>query len=70
MREEKFNMMEDHQGDLKSIKVIKFNNRNEDWTAYVLKFKAIADERGHDEVLKGIVNVPGDNDVTGGEDGA
>ena len=37
--------MEDHQGDFKLIKVIKFNNREEEWTEFALKFKAIADER-------------------------
>ena len=62
--------MEDHQGDFKSIKVIKFNNRKEDWTEFALKFKAIADERGYDEILDGTVNVPRDTDVSGGEEGA
>ena len=51
--------MEDHQGDFKSIKVIKFNNKKEDWT--------VADEREYDEILEGIVNVPRDRDVSGGE---
>ena len=37
--------MEDHQGDFKLIKVIKCNNREEEWTEFALKFKAIADER-------------------------
>ena len=60
-------MMEDHQGDFKSIKLIKFNIKNEDSTEFVLKFKAIADGKGYDQILKGIVNVPKDNDVTGGE---
>ena len=59
--------MEDHQGDFKSIKVIKFNNRKEDWTEFALKFKAIADERGYNEILDGTVNVPRDTDMTGGE---
>ena len=63
-------MMEDHQGDFKSIKVIKFNNEKEDWTEFALKFKAIADERGYDEILKGTVNVPRDDDMTGGEESA
>ena len=30
-------------------------------------FKAIADERGYDEILEGIVNVLRDTDVSGGE---
>ena len=62
--------MEDHQGDFKSIKVIKFDNRKEDWTEFALKFKAIADERGYDEILEGTVNVPRVTDVSGGEEGA
>ena len=62
--------MEDHQGDFKSIKVIKFNNRKEDWTEFALKFKAIANERGYDEILEGTRNVPRDTDMTGGEENA
>ena len=54
--------MEDHQGDFKSVKVIKFNNRKEDWTEFALKFKAMADERGYDEILEDTVNVPRDTD--------
>ena len=59
--------MEDHQGDFKSIKVIKFNTRKEDGMKFALKFKAIVDERGYDEILEGTVNVPIDTDMTGGE---
>ena len=59
--------MEDQQGEFKLIKVIKFNNRKEDWTEFALKFKAIADERGYDEILEGAVYVPQDTDTTGGE---
>ena len=54
--------MEDHQGEFKSVKVIKFNNRKEDWTEFALKFKAIADERGYDEILEDTVNVQIDTD--------
>ena len=59
--------MEDHQGDFKSIKVIKFNNIKEDWTEFALKFEAIADERGYNEILDGTRNVPRDTDMSGGE---
>ena len=45
--------MEDNQDKIKSIKVIKFNNRKEDWAKSPLKFKAIADERGYDKILDG-----------------
>ena len=62
--------MEDHQGDFKSIKVIKFNNRKEDWTELALKFRAIADERGYDEILEGTMSVPRVTDVSGGEESA
>ena len=59
--------MEDHQGDFKSIKVIKFSNKKEDWTEFALKFKTIGDEREYDGLLEGTVNVPRDTDVSGGE---
>ena len=62
--------MEDHQCDFEPIRVIKFNNRKEDWTQIALKFKAIANERGHDEIHEGTVNVPRDTDMTGGEESA
>ena len=62
--------MEDHPGDSRSIKVITFNNRREDWTEFGLKFTAIADERGYDEIQEGIVSVPRDSDVSGGEESA
>ena len=52
--------MEDHQGDFKLIKVIKFNNRKEDWTEFALKFRAIAVERGYDQILDGTEYVPGE----------
>ena len=54
--------MENHQCDFKLIKVIKFNNRKEDWTEFAIKLKAIADERGYNEILEGTVNVPRDAD--------
>ena len=59
--------MEDHQGDFKLIKVIKFNNRKEAWTEFALQFEAMADERGYDEFCEGTVNVPRDTHMTGGE---
>ena len=59
--------MEDHQGDFKSVKVIKFYNKKEDWIEFALKYKAIADERRYDEIIEGTVNVPRDSDMTGGE---
>ena len=35
-----------------------------------MKFKAIANETGYDEILEGTVNVPRETDVTGGEESA
>ena len=52
------------------IKVIKFYNRKEDCTEFPLKFKAIDDERGYDEILDGTVDVPGDSVIGGGEENA
>ena len=59
--------MEDHQGDFKSIKVIKFDNGKEDWTEFALKSIATDDERGYNEILEVAMNVPRDTDMTGGE---
>ena len=38
--------------DLKSIKVYKFNNTKEGWYEFALKFKAIADSRGYDDIIE------------------
>ena len=62
--------MEDHEGYFRLIKVIKFNSKKEDWTEFALKFIAIANERGYNEILEGTVNVPRDTDMTGGEESA
>ena len=59
--------MEDHHGDFNSIKVIKLNNKKEEWTEFALQCKAIADERGYDEIFEGNVDVPRDADMSGGE---
>ena len=39
--------------DLKSIKVYKFNNTKEGWHEFALKFRAIADSRGYDDIIEG-----------------
>ena len=59
--------MEDHQGDFESIKLIEFNNKQEDWTEFALQFEAIPDESRYDEILQSTVNVPRDTDMSGGE---
>ena len=49
--------MEDSQDEIKSIKVIKFNNKKEDWAEFALKFKSIADGRGYVSI-NGLETVP------------
>ena len=47
-------MSEEKEG-LKSIKVYKFNNTKESWHEVALKFRVIADDRGYDDIIEGIV---------------
>ena len=42
----------------KSIKVYKFNNMKESWHEFALKFRVIADDRGYDDIIEGIVMPP------------
>ena len=51
------NMSEEKDG-LKSIKVYKFNNTKESWHEFTLKFRVIADDRGYDDIIEGIVMPP------------
>ena len=48
------NMSEEKDG-LTSIKVYKFNNTKESWHEFAQKFRVIADDRGHDDIIEGIV---------------
>ena len=50
--------MEDSQDEIKSMKVVMFNNKKEDWSVFDLKFIAIADERGYVGILNGSDTVP------------
>ena len=50
--------MSDEKGDLKSIKVYKFNNTEENWHEFALKFGVIADSRGYDGIIDGTVTPP------------
>ena len=50
--------MRDEKDDLKSIKVYKFNNTKENWHEFSLKFRVIADSRGYDGIIDGIVTPP------------
>ena len=47
--------MSEGKDGLKSIKVYKFNNMKESWHEFALKFRVIADDRGYDDIIEGIV---------------
>ena len=51
------NISEEKDG-LKSIKVYKFKNTKESWHEFALKFRVIADDRGYDDIIEGIVTPP------------
>ena len=44
--------------DLKNIKVYKFNNTNENWHEFALKYRVIADTRDYWEIIDGSVVPP------------
>ena len=50
--------MSEEKDGLKSIKVYKFNNTKESWHEFALKFRVIADDRGYDDIIEGIVMPP------------
>ena len=50
--------MSEEKDDLRSIKVYKFNNTKENWHEFALKFRVIADSRGYDSIIDGIVTPP------------
>ena len=50
--------MSEEKDSLKSIKVYKFNNAKESWHEFALKFRVIADDRGYDDIIEGIVTPP------------
>ena len=50
--------MSEEKDGLKSIKVYKFNYMKESWHEFALKFRAIADDRGYDDIIAGIVTPP------------
>ena len=55
---EKYCNMSEERDGLKSIKVYKFNNTKESWHEFPLKFRVIADDRGYDDIIEGIVTPP------------
>ena len=54
--------MSEEKDGLKSIKVYKFNNTKESWHEFTLKFRVIADDRGYDDIIEGIVKPPDEKD--------
>ena len=50
--------MSEEKDGLKSIKVYKFNNTKESWHEFALNFRVIADDRGYDDIIEGIVTPP------------
>ena len=50
--------MSEEKDRLKSIKVYRFNNTKENWHEFALKFKVIADDRGYNDIIEGIVTPP------------
>ena len=50
--------MSEEKDGLKSIKVYKFNNTKESWHEFAPKFRVIADDRGYDDIIEGIVTPP------------
>ena len=50
--------MSDEKDDLKSIKVYKFDNTNENWHEFALKFRVIADTRDYCGIIDGSVVPP------------
>ena len=50
--------MSEEKDGLKSIKVYKLNNTKECWHEFALKFRVIADDRGYDDIIEGIVTPP------------
>ena len=47
--------MSEEKDGLKSIMVYKFNNTKESWHEFTLKLRVIADDRGYDDIIEGIV---------------
>ena len=53
-----YSTMSEEKDGLKYIKLYKFNNTKESWHEFSLKFRVIADDRGYDDIIEGIVTPP------------
>ena len=47
----------------RSIKVYKFNNTNENWHEFALKFRVVADSRGYYGIIDGTETPPDEKEV-------
>ena len=54
--------MSDDKDDLKSIKVYKFDNTEDSWHEFALKFRVIADSRGYEEIIDGTNSAPNEKE--------
>ena len=54
--------MSEEKDGLKSINMYKFNNTKKSWHEFSLKFRVIADDRGYDDIIEGIMTPPDEKD--------
>ncbi|KAL7563778.1 hypothetical protein ACA910_020462 [Epithemia clementina (nom. ined.)] len=47
--------------NIKTICILSFTNKKEDWYQWALKFRSMAEERGYDGIIDGTVTVPDDS---------
>ncbi|KAL7567926.1 hypothetical protein ACA910_019639 [Epithemia clementina (nom. ined.)] len=50
------------ESEFKTIQVLSFSNRKEDWYKWSFKFPSMAEQQGYDEIIDGTVVVP-DNSI-------
>ena len=62
LKSERIIKMDEEKDDLKSIKVYKLNNTKESWHEFALKFRVIADSRGHDGIIDGSDSPPNEKE--------
>jgi hypothetical protein len=51
-------MSEENSSEMKTIRVLTFSGKDEDWDEWSTKFEVIAGQRGYDEIMTGNVTVP------------
>ena len=55
--------MDEEKDDLNSINFYKFNNMEENWHEFALKFTVIADSRGYDGIIDGAETPPVEKEI-------